>query len=271
MFDKIINQIKEIAELSWQKGWAERNAGNFSIRITSLYSSDNFYSSNELHKIKLNNFDSSGIEGEIFLVSCAGSRMRDISKSPQDHFCYVFIKNGNVYYTSISNSDKNKPSSELISHLETQKALINSDSINHAVLHLHATELITLTHFPDLCSAENLNKIILSMHTESLYFLPKGIGFIPFEIPGTNEIARLTAELITKNDLILWEKHGCIVSATDIREAFDMIDIASKSAAIYLELKKCRILPLGLCNDQIERLKLHYGIIKADNTIIFQD
>ncbi len=27
-FDKLINNIAEISEYFWQKGWAERNAGN---------------------------------------------------------------------------------------------------------------------------------------------------------------------------------------------------------------------------------------------------
>ena len=88
------------------------------------------------------------------------------------------------------------------------------------------------------------------MIPECRIIVPKGVGIVPYEIPGTIQLAHATIEQLAKHDVVFWEKHGILAVGEDLIECFDAIDTLSKSAQIYLAARSwmiwCRLLVFNL-------------------------
>ena len=98
------------------------------------------------------------------------------------------------------------------------------------------------------------------MHPEAVMLQPRGYGFVPFTIPGTEKIANLTARCFEKNPLVVWEKHGAMAIGKTISEAFDELDLAAKAAGIYLSCSHTGAEPEGLTDKEIREIRQHYDL-----------
>jgi rhamnulose-1-phosphate aldolase len=123
------------------------------------------------------------------------------------------------------------------------------------ILHTHASELVALTQHPAIKDADTINRILWGMHPETAVFIPKGIGFVPYIMPGSEEIAIRTLAELANFDIVLWEKHGVFAIGQNVLDCFDNIDIACKSAHIYLTCKAAGFEPEGLKDAQLEALR----------------
>ncbi len=252
-----ILQVSEVALYLWQKGWAERNAGNISVNINHLIKNEiddlTEYPSFELPEKypKLAN--------HYFFVTGTGKRMRDLARSSLKNALIIKISEEADSYHLIS---KNKgkeygflPTSELPTHLAIHQQIKEQGRTEKVILHAHALELIAITHSPEVKSKETINKIVWGMHPEAMTFIPKGIGLVPYTIPGSIEIAEKTLLEFNNHDVVLWEKHGVFAIGNDVFETFDNIDIVSKSAKIWFMCKQAGFEPEGLTDKQLEELK----------------
>jgi rhamnulose-1-phosphate aldolase len=88
-----------------------------------------------------------------------------------------------------------------------------------------------------------------------MVFVPKGVGFVPYTLPGTEDIAKKTIDSFANHDIVLWEKHGVFAIGETIFETFDSIDIIAKSAQIYFTCKSAGEEPEGLNDEQLNELK----------------
>jgi rhamnulose-1-phosphate aldolase len=258
---QMLAEIAGTAQNLWKKGWAERSAGNFSINITG------FLNNAELERLV--QFPHQSLPGDypdlanrMFLVSGTASRMRDMAQNPSEFICFVYVSgSGSAFYCVGENQDGKsvKPTSELATHLAIHQLLVQNNSIEKVVLHAHVTELIALTQIPLFKSAEAINSLLWGMHPETVMFVPDGVGFIPYNLPGTEEIAQATLLELGKHRVIIWEKHGCLAVAKDLPEAFDTFDILAKSALIYFLCKGAGLDPEGLTRSQIAVLRSHHS------------
>ena len=58
-----------------------------------------------------------------------------------------------------------------------------------------------------------------------------GIGFIPFQIPGSAELMVANVEALRRQRIVIWAKHGLMArSDTTIKHAADLIDYAETAA-----------------------------------------
>jgi rhamnulose-1-phosphate aldolase len=257
----LFHEIAMISGYLWQRGWAERNAGNFSINITHLFSEK------ELEKLTAYPFlpiqrEYSDLAFQLFLVSRTGSKMRDIATDPVPHCCFIYISETCTAYHIISNEPEDqtpKPTSELPTHLSVQQLLLQKGAHDKVVLHTHAPELISLTHLSGYKSAESINKLLWSMHPEVIVFVPDGVGFVPYGIPGTDRIAQATLKEFESHKVTLWEKHGCTAVAPSLTGAFDTIDILSKAAKIFFYCRWAGEEPERLKETQLHEIKDHYA------------
>ena len=78
-----------------------------------------------------------------------------------------------------------------------------------------------------------LHDVLFRMHPETAVFLPEGLEFIPFQVPGTDDLGDATADAFRKKKVVLWEKHGVVSAGEDLRRALDWIEILEKAADIY--------------------------------------
>lgn len=250
--EKTIAEIADTAKNLWEKGWAERNAGNISVNVTDLLTNEelDLFSTVSTKPVHGTGYT---LKGQVIVVTTAGSRMRDLARDPWNHLCLLQFDSSGKNYKQYSQPGL-VPTSELPTHLTVHDMLLRTHSRTKALVHTHATELIALTQIREFCSTEVLNKLLWSMHPETILFVPKGLGFIPFELPGSSNIAAVTAKTLEEYPVALWEKHGVLATGTTAADAFDMIDLLAKSARIYFMVKSAGHSPEGLTQDQLKKL-----------------
>jgi rhamnulose-1-phosphate aldolase len=255
----IILELAEVAGFLWERGWAERNAGNISVNITSLFPDK------ELDKFSTYPFlplprAYPELARQLLLVTSTGSKMRDAAKNPLEELCLVYIGNSSSAYHIIVPDQAMKqlmPTSELPTHLAVHETLLKTNAPEKALMHTHVTELIALTHDPRFLTSEALTDILWRMHPETVILQPRGFGFVPFGIPGTEKIAVSTARNFEEHPVVIWEKHGALAIGKTISEAFDELDLAAKAAGIYLSCARVGFEPRGFTDEQISEMRNH--------------
>ena len=253
----IIKEVSEVAGYLWQKGWAERNAGNISVNITHLITNPT-YPIDEYPYFELKT-SHSVLSSGFFLVSGTGKRMRDLARDPQGNTLFIHLDQEGRGYRIMGHDGKAtenfRPTSELPTHLGIHQMIAMRGSTEKVVIHTHATELVALTQIREFCHQEKLNRLLWGMHPETIIFIPEGVGVVPYETPGTEHIAAKTIEALGKHKVALWEKHGVFAISDTVFETFDMIDILAKSARIYFLVAGSGHRPEGLSTEQLAVLK----------------
>jgi len=251
---KIIEETAEVAGFLWKRGWAERNAGNISVRLAAEDLAESYSSLNEFLIPLTKPFLEMG--GNLFLVTGKNTRMRDVAARLMENMLIIRVNDeGTGYYILSPDSGTSlRPTSELTTHLDIHCMIARSKSAQRVVMHTHATELTALTHIKELCDEHQLNKVLWGMHPETKVFAPAGIGFVPFVLPGTAAIGEATVRVLEKHDIALWEKHGVFAIGRTPSETFDLIDIMTKSASVYFLCRSAGIEPEGLTDSQLDEL-----------------
>lgn len=256
----LLQEVSDVAQYLWDRGWAERSAGNFSIRVTE------YFSEKELDRLSTYPFfplpkSYPDLSRQLFLVSATGTRMRDTARKPASNVCFIFVnESGTAYHIICQPGEETslKPTSELATHLSIQQMMIRKADSEKVVLHTHVLELIALTQLPRFKTEESVNQLLQGMHPETSTFVPEGIGFIPYTMPGTEKIAQATLKGLENHRVIIWEMHGCMAVSKTLNEAFDLIDILAKSAKIYFLCKSAGMEPEGLSKEQLRELSESY-------------
>jgi len=259
-FDNLKDLLKEItsvADYLWQRGWAERNAGNISVDVTKLIGYKSLdEKSDTFHRLHASY---PALADKTFLVSVSGSRMRDLARDPLQHMLILRINGTGDSYRIFSSGNEMQarfvPTSELPTHLGIHQMLATEGRKESVVLHAHVTELIALTQIKEYCDEEKLNHLFWNMHPENGMFIPKGVGFVPYTTPGTKDIAEKTLAALENHRVALWEKHGAFVISENPGEAFDTIDMLAKAAQIFFFVRNSGYDPQGLTDEQLDILK----------------
>ncbi|MEO0166289.1 MAG: class II aldolase/adducin family protein, partial [candidate division WOR-3 bacterium] len=162
---KIIYQLGEVGTFLWQKGWAERNAGNLSVDVTELLH-NRIKSLKKSKKLPFPVPDPI-LGNRFYLVTATGVRLRDIKKYPSDNILLVMIDRKLDGYYILNENKTDRPStSEFISHLLIYAFLLKNKSDKKAILHTHPNHIIALTHIKEYANEKNFNKLVWSIHPE---------------------------------------------------------------------------------------------------------
>lgn len=260
--DHVITHMAEVARYLWEKGWAERNAGNMSVNITGIAGRELSAYFTDLPLIP---FHSPGYHsgGNIFLLTATGSRMRDLARKPEEHLCFVRIDDAGSGYRQFCLCPEcagNQPTSEFPTHVLIQEMLLTKPGGHKALVHTHATELIALTQIAEFTTEKAINRLLWSMHPETVIFVPEGIGLIPYTIPGTKKIALATRKGLEKHRVVIWEKHGVFATGTNVLEAFDLIDLLVKAATIFFHCRNAGFDPEGLSDVRLREIRKAYDL-----------
>ena len=149
---------------------------------------------------------------------------------------------------------------ELPAHLSVHDYLIGAGRLERAVVHTHPIELVAMTHNPEFLGKDVLTRLLWSMIPETRAFCPKGLGIVPYTLPGSQELADRTIALLDDYDVVMWTKHGALAIGTDLIEAFDQIDVLSKSAKIYESARSMGFVPTGMSDAEMQELKEVFGL-----------
>ncbi len=77
---------------------------------------------------------------------------------------------------------------------------------------------------------------------------------MPYRLPGSNDLAEATLKELEDYDVVMWEKHGVFAKGVDVMDAFDQIDVLSKSAKIYINARAMGFTPEGMTDEQMAEM-----------------
>lgn len=253
-----IGRIAEVAGYLWEKGWAERNGGNISVNVTELLTEEEKTLPALGEAIVLEEAMTE-LAGHIFYVTGTGKRMRYVAQDPFGNGSIIRVAADGKSYEIIA-EQRIIPTSELPSHLLMHNYVRSLGRDNKVVLHTHPTDLIGMTHCKPFLDSDVITRTLWSMIPECRVIVPKGVGIVPYEIPGTLDLARATIKQLDKHDVVFWEKHGILAVGEDLIECFDAIDTLSKSAQIYFSARLAGSEPEGMTDKQLDDLVTAFGL-----------
>lgn len=195
------------------------------------------------------------LSGKVILASGSGRRLRDIIQDPSANLgCISIDKNGSdgTLYRS-PRCLFERLTSELNSHLAVHRDQVVRTGTNfHAVIHAQPPYLTYLSHIPRYQDESYMNCHILRWQPELIIQLPEGVGVLPFAIPGSAELMKMTLASLQKHRVVIWGKHGVMArSDASVKRACDRIEYAETAARYeYMDLANHE-LGEGLSADEI--------------------
>ena len=255
-----VDKVAEVAGYLWQNGWAERNGGNITINITELVD-DDIRKLSPIGPVTPIGVTLPHLRGGYFYCKGTNKRMRDLARKPMENGSIIRILDDCASYEIIADNVV-KPTSEVPSHLMVHNRLIETGSPYRATVHTHPIELIAMSHNRRYMGKDVLTNILWSMIPETKAFCPLGLGIIPYELPGSVQLAEATLRELEEYDVVLWEKHGIFAKGLDAMDAFDQIDVLSKSAKIYINSKCMGFEPDGMSQEQLKEMSVAFNLPK---------
>lgn len=255
-----IDKIAEVAGYLWTNGWAERNGGNITVNITHLIDEEILNMSPISQPLPIG-VALESLRGCYFYCKGTGRRMRDLARWPMQNGSIIRILDDCASYEIIADEEV-LPTSELPSHLTVHNQLIASGSDYKATVHTHPIELVAMSHSQRYLGKDVMTRILWSMIPETKAFCPLGLGIVPYEMPSSNTLAEATLRELEDYDVVLWEKHGVFAKGLDVMDAFDQIDVLSKSAKIYVAAKSMGFEPDGMSDEQMTEMSKAFNLPK---------
>ncbi|MBO4810100.1 MAG: rhamnulose-1-phosphate aldolase [Prevotella sp.] len=253
-----IEKIAEVAGYLWQNGWAERNGGNITVNITE-YVDDEMRQLPAIGDVKPIGITLPALKGCYFYCKGTGKRMRDLARWPMQNGSVIRIMDDCASYAIIAD-EAVKPTSELPSHLIVHARQIETGSGYKATVHTHPIELVAMSHSKHFLGRDVLTRILWSMIPETKAFCPLGLGIVPYTLPGSNALAEATLKELEQYDVVMWEKHGVFAKGKDVMDAFDQIDVLSKSAKIYINARSMGFEPDGMTDEQMQEMTRAFNL-----------
>lgn len=220
----------------WQQGWHERNGGNLTYRLTDeeVASCRSFFYATPSSWVQLG-VRAEKLAGAFFAVTGSGKYMRNVGLDPNENVGIIEVNTlGDAWRLVWGLKDGGRPTSELTCHF-----------INHAVrmgvtggearvmYHAHPANATAMT-FVLPAEAKAVTRALWGMLPECAVVFPEGVGAVPFEVPGSLELAQKTATALEKHQAALWAQHGVFASGATFDEAFGLMHTIEKAAQVYL-------------------------------------
>ena len=258
--EREINQIAEVAGYLWQKGWAERNGGNITVNITEFVD-DDMRALPAISEPVAIGVTLPNLSGCYFYCKGTQKRMRDLARYPMSNGSIIRITDDCAHYEIVAD-EAVKPTSELPAHLSVHNYLLAKGSPYRASLHTHPIELVAMSHNKTFLEKDVATRLLWSMIPETKAFCPRGLGIIPYLLPGSVALADATLKELDDYDVVMWEKHGVFAVDTDIMAAFDQVDVLNKSAQIYMSAKSMGFTPDGMSDEQMAEMSRAFNLPK---------
>ena len=255
-----IMQVAEVAGYLWQKGWAERNGGNITVNITE-HVDDAIRALPAISAPVAMGVHLPHLKGCYFYCKGTQKRMRDLARCPMSNGSIIRITDDCEHYEIVADQAV-KPTSELPAHLSVHNYLLAKGSPYRASLHTHPIELVAMSHSKSFLEKDVATRLLWSMIPETKAFCPRGLGIIPYMLPGSVALADATLKELDDYDVVMWEKHGVFAVDTDIMSAFDQVDVLNKSAQIYVASKSMGFEPDGMSDEQMAEMTRAFNLPK---------
>lgn len=224
----------------WELGYHERNGGNASLRLTAGEAAlmEPFFSPRDWVPLPL---AAPSLSGALFIVTGSGKFMRDAALEPEENVCVIELDAlGERFRVLWGLTEGGAPTSELCSHLLCHEAVGGSRSV---IYHCHPPCIIALSYILPLEHKAFTDALWRSM-TECPIAAPRGVGVLPWIVPGSVELGRQTSALLKRYDAAVCACHGLFCAGKDCGDALGMAHTLEKSADIYLRILSSGAAPL---------------------------
>ncbi len=204
------------------------------------------------------------LAGATIIASGSGRRLRELQDEPTAHLACLVINEGGEtarQYTSYHRRFE-RVTSEFNSHLAVHYDQVKLTDTNfHAVIHAQPVHLTYLSHIPRYQDEKYLNQHILRWQPETIINLPEGVGFIPFLLPGSQELMTANIACLRDHRIVIWAKHGVMArSDLSVKRAADRVEYAETAAKYeYLNLRVGEI-GEGLSAEDIRTISKTFNI-----------
>ena len=233
--ETLINHVAKTTRDMWDRGWAEANGGNVSLRLNDEQNAAFAGLQGQSEWIQLS-VAAPSLQGERFIFTGTGRYLRNVEIAPERNIGLIELNNNGTAYRILWGFEPNgRPTSELAAHLLSHATIKDStNNYAYAVIHTHTPSIIALTYaFADLSTAK-LTALLWRMHAECVVVFPKGVEFLPWMMAGSDDLGQATAAALRQRTLVVWEQHGIVGTGRNLDEAFGRIYVAEKAAEIYL-------------------------------------
>ncbi|TCZ77865.1 rhamnulose-1-phosphate aldolase [Paenibacillus albiflavus] len=260
-----IREVAEITYYMWQNGWDERNAGN----VSCLLDEEEVARHIDIHEIVRTlplSFPVPELAGKYLIVTGSGKYFRHMIAEPEANLGVIRINEaGSGVDILWGLANEAEPTSELAAHLMTHVARRQVDPEHRVIIHTHATNIIAMSIVHELDESK-LTRTLWQMCTECIVIFPDGVGVLPWIVPGTNEIGRLTAEKMKDTRIVIWPHHGIFGTGSSIDDAFGLIETVEKAAGIYMQIAHLPIKQL-ITDHQLHALAQRYGVVPVSGIL----
>ena len=226
----------------WEQGWHERNGGNLTYRMTDedILQCRPYF--NEKREWISMGFSDKDLSGSYFTATGSGKYFRNMAINPAGNLGIVEINSdGSAWRVVWGLENGAKPTSELPTHLMNHAVRLRAtNGKNRVIYHAHTPGIIALTYVLPL-TAKNFSRILWQSATECAVVFPKGVGVVPWHVPGGTEIALVTSKVMETFSAAVWAHHGLFCSGADFDETFGLMHTIEKAADIYI-----RVLSTGM-------------------------
>lgn len=219
----------------WRQGWHERNGGNATYRLSpeDVQGCRSFFYDTPSSWVPLAQA-APNLAGECFLATAAGSLMRNVADDPATNVGIVELDaTGSAWRIVWGFKGGGVPTSELPSHLMAhavrKDATIGKDRV---LYHAHPSNVVALSNVLP-ADARIVTRALWKAMTECIIAVPKGVGALPWMVPGGVEVARATAEAMVGRSACIWAQHGMFASGATFDEAFGTMHAVEKAAEVW--------------------------------------
>ncbi len=179
--------------------------------------------------------------GGTFIVTGSGCRLRDILDDPTANLGVVIVNPGGETATLFTTHRPafEQLTSEFNSHIAVHQDQIKLTGTNfHAIVHAQPQHITYLSHIPRYQDQDYLNRHLLRWQPELIVNLPRGLGIVPFEIPGSEALMAGTLEKLREHRVVIWCKHGLMtrseISTLKASDRIEYVETAAKYEVINL-------------------------------------
>ena len=229
-------QFIKLCSDGFREGWHERNGGNLSYRMKEEEIEEVkalFHEEKEWQPIGA---EVPNLANAYFMVTGSGKYFRNVELDFESNVCIIKLdEKGEKYKIVYGLVNGGRPTSELPSHLLNLSVIKKRDEELRIVYHAHPANIVALTFVLPLDDVI-FTREIWEMETECPVVFPKGIGVVPWMVPGGKEIGIETAKIMEDRDVAVWAHHGMFVCGHDFDEAFGLMHTVEKSAEILVKV-----------------------------------
>lgn len=234
-----VEEMRKTTANMYRLGWDERNGGNISYMLETEEVAEYLDLNNVIRTIPLAGvneaeFDTTPIEGKIFIVTGTGKYFKNVDPDPETNLGIVRIaKGGKGVELLWGFKDGGRPTSEFPAHMMSHMARLAVDPENRVVMHTHPTNTLAMNFVHEL-DEKKFTHTLWEMCTECIVVFPEGVGILPWMLCGTNSIGVATAEKMKDFRIVVWALHGIYGAGKTMDETFGLIETVEKAAQIYM-------------------------------------